>query len=456
MTYNPGERTSRRYRLAIAKHSREKGRFVKKKAPLDDTAAAAAALILLTCTSTSNSSNAPSQVARRHMSARHNNKRLSNAELQKQLSAQLESPHKKHRFSPSPRFAATPTSGMRQDGRGLAGSPETSRKSDQPASAIPTISKAKFNEVANVMSDRHWKWEITDVKGSGRQVYVREKIVSADGFPTVLAGPSYDTGIHLSSKIYTPCNHLKEPDYDWCKGDSSCHHCQCGCNGNWGDCGTPTKRSYMWSHNVIDAVKCTCTGIEAAQLNTSKTMDGLPPMTPDTLANARRNFVAPIVSRLANESLESAVLELRSKHREMYPDWDAAKPIPLAMSGDARWNTVWGHKALDCTVYIQLLLFDPKGAPVKLSRRTAFALTYHRNGPGKYERTFIDPTEKAVHTNAGACDPLGLGAAAFILMTEYGFDVVRVLHDRDGSGMSEVRRVKAYTMQSYRHLKLEK
>ena len=312
MTYNPGERTSRRYRLAIAKHSREKGRFVKNKAPLDDTAAAAAALILLTGTSTSNSSNAPSQVARRHMSARHNNKRLSNAELQKQLSAQLESPHKKPRRSPSPRFAATPTSGMRQDGRGLAGSPETSRKSNQPASAIPTISKAKFNEVANVMSDRHWKWEITDVKGSGREVYVREKIVSADGFPTVLAGPSYDTGIHLSSKIYTPCNHLKEPDYDWCKGDSSCHHCQCGCNGNWGDCGTPTERSYMWSHNVIDAVKCTCTGIEAAQLNTSKTMDGLPPMTPDTLANARRNFVAPIVSRLANESLESAVLELWS------------------------------------------------------------------------------------------------------------------------------------------------
>jgi hypothetical protein len=77
MNYNPGERASRRYRLAVAQRPRRKGRFVK--APLDHIAAAAL-LDLSTGTSTSNSSNATSQVARRHLSARVINKRRSNTE----------------------------------------------------------------------------------------------------------------------------------------------------------------------------------------------------------------------------------------------------------------------------------------------------------------------------------------------------------------------------------------
>ena len=360
-------------------------------------------------------------------------------------------PSKERPASPAPTFQSSPTTGMRQGGRGLMGTRVTSRASIQPASTFPSVPMRMLNMVSELFDDRNTEWEVCGVRGSSRQVILQEKNVNEVGFPPV----RYPTGINLSTKVYAPCNHPFEPDFGWCRGNHQCHHCQCGCNGDRGNCKDSQQRGHMYSHNLVDAIKCTCTGTIASKLNLMKAMDGEDPLVTDTLTRARKEFLYPVIARMADDSLRAAVLELRYKHAEMYPKHDPEQPLQIAISGDARWNTPWGHKALDCTVYIQMWLIAPNGTPVKLVRRTALALTYHRDGPGKFKRTFANSNEKAVHTHAGACDPLGLGAAVFLLTTEYGFDVVRVLHDRDGSGMKEVRRVKAHVMVTYPFLNLQ-
>ena len=441
----------------------KRGRFAFSPRATDDTDATAAVSALLSLsgpgTSTGNSITHSAQVANRHFSQRFTTERLTLGELLEMRSKQVEEklmPSKKRAASPAPTRGLTsnadsPTTGMRQGGRSLIGSPVTSRSSIQSASTFPSVPMRMVNEVAELFDDRQTEWEICDIHGSSRQVVLQEKIVNELGFPPM----RYPTGIELSTKIFTPCNHPYEPEFGWCKGNHQCHHCQCGCNRNRGDCATSQQRGYMYSHNLVDAIKCTCTGTIASKLNLIKVMDGEESMVTDTLDRARREFLYPVIARMADDSLQAAVLELRIKHAMMYPNHDPEQPLPIAFSGDARWNTPWGHKALDCTVYIQIWLIAPDGTLVKLVRRTALALTYHRNGPGKFKRTFVNSNEKAVHSHAGACDPIGLGAAVYILSTEYGFDVVRVLHDRDGSGMKEVRRVKAYVRKQFPFLNLQ-
>ena len=48
-------------------------------------------------------------------------------------------------------------------------------------------------------------------------------------------------------------------------------------------------------------------------------MDGEESMVTDTLDRARREFLYPVIARMADDSLQAAVLELRIKHAMMYP-----------------------------------------------------------------------------------------------------------------------------------------
>ena len=322
----------------------------------------------------------------------------------------------------------------------------TSVKTTQTISSLPIGTPiSKVNEVFDWMRNQKKHCCIHDIKGDGNQVHVRFD-----------DGTIKSTEINLSYKVYAPCCVNESTEWGWCPGNQQCHHCQCGCNGDWGTCSNSKKREGMWSHNVVAGVVATVCGAQAAAIKRIQAILGNKPMQTTTLKKARELFLHPIVTRLATESIEAAVLEVKNTWYAEYPKWPKDKPIPVGFSGDARWNKPYGHNALDGTVYAKILIFGQNGEPFFSTRSVCFAGTYHRDAPGQNKRIFVKEGETAFHGHAGAMDPVGLGWAAFELMKNYGFDLTTVLHDRDGSGMKEVRRVKKFLIDHHPELGLSK
>ncbi len=191
----------------------------------------------------------PNEVQQRHFSQRFTSQRFSLAELLEMRSNQVADRlmHSPKRQRTSGEFADTPTDGMRHGGVHLQGRKNTSYITTQPTSCFPAGTPiSKINEVFDWMAKKDYPCKIYDIKNDGNEVFVQ----SFDKFGNENIEA---TGINLSYKVYAPCKHFGEKaEYVSCRGNVDCHHCQCGCNGDIGDCGKKETRVWMWSHNVVN------------------------------------------------------------------------------------------------------------------------------------------------------------------------------------------------------------
>ena len=286
--------------------------------------------------SSSSSSSADSENTHRNLSTRFARKRKSQQELENEYSSLFEgedySPQKRqsiNAYAPKITHESFGTKGMGHDAvQNAKGIPASSKKSTQAATSLPAIPMMKLNELVQSLNEASYKWQVSDVRGPARTIYI-----------TDLNDPlrkEYPTEVDLSYKIYAPCCQ-REFDVGRCKGDTQCHHCQCGCGVGLGECDIATPRTFAYSHNVMEAVMKTCTGASSEAVNRVSSLSGAKQSDPENISNIREKFLFPILTDLAIVSIECAVLEAKIKYKQLYPLWNGVDPIPIAFAADGRW-----------------------------------------------------------------------------------------------------------------------
>ena len=289
--------------------------------------------------SSSSSSLAPSDESenvQRTLSTRFAHIRKSQQELEDEYSSLFVgedySPQKRqsiNAYAPKTTHGSFGTTDMGHDAAQKAkGVKASSKKSTQAATSLPPIPVEKFNELVESLNEPGYKWQISDVKGPARTIYI-----------TDLNDPlrkEYPTEVDLSYKLYVPCC-KREFDVGRCKGDTQCHHCQCGCGFGLGECDIATPRTFAYSHNVMEAVMKTCTGASSEAVNRISSLSGEEQSDSENISNIREKFLFPILTDLAIVSVECAVLEAKIKYKQLYPLWNGIDPIPIAFAADGRW-----------------------------------------------------------------------------------------------------------------------
>ena len=289
---------------------------------------------------------------------------------------------------------------------------------------------AEFGDICRNMTDEEYKSREFKTTGTNdcRFTYGNQQYVVNRGDQEAL--------------IYFPCTNcttnttdLKETDFAQQK------HCRV-CNKSRGHC---TVSAYL------DTIQGTfSSSVISHTINAHRR--GVTFSKHNTIEKIRKRLLLPAMKFLHDKSRRRALNEYKTWYLLTFPGHDPAKPVPISISFDARYQKRWGWNSLDGHG-IGRLWCPTNNQSVEGLRTCIGAFPRHRDSPGTRKRNIQNGSLYA--GSAKAVEPDSAKAAVKFVLDQ-GFDLVEFRHDNDTTVMKNVREEKAKWMHKNPGQKLKK